>query len=130
MPFKALNELQKDIYANLLSQEEGFRGFFSYLNYYPRGDASSLIKSFYHGKLCGNSEISHIAARYPVELAYVLAIISAEDSTSMIPNWVNMRYPAVSNVIRLLRNTVCAEGLFILPQPAQYLQAVKPDFRI
>ncbi len=108
--FHSLNELQKDIYADLLSQEEGFRGFFSYLNYYPRGDASSLIKSFYHGKLCGNSEISHIAARYPVELAYVLAIISAEDSTSMIPNWVNMRYPAVSNVIRLLRNTVCAEG--------------------
>lgn len=31
--FQSLNELQKDIYADLLSQEEGFRGFFSYLNY-------------------------------------------------------------------------------------------------
>lgn len=45
-------------------------GFFSYLNYYPRGDISSLIKRFYYGKLCGNSDIVSIAARYLVELAY------------------------------------------------------------
>lgn len=108
--FHSLNELQKDIYADLLCQKEEFRGFFSYLNYYPRGDASSLIKSFYYGKLCGNSDIAHIAGRYPVELAYVLAMISAKDTTSMIPNWVNMQFPAVSNVIRLLRNTICTEG--------------------
>lgn len=108
--FHGLNELQKDIYAELLGQKEEFRGFFSYLNYYPRGDASSLIKSFFYGKLCGNSDIAYIAGRYPVELAYVLAMISAKDTTSMIPSWVNMKYPAVSNVIRLLRNTVCAEG--------------------
>ena len=40
----------------------------------------------------------------------MLAMISAKDTTSMIPNWVNMQYPAVSNVIRLLRGTTCAEG--------------------
>lgn len=40
----------------------------------------------------------------------MLALISAKDTTSMIPGWVNMQYPAVSNVIRLLRNTTCAEG--------------------
>ncbi len=108
--FHSLNELQKDIYADLLSQKEEFRGFFSYLNYYPRGDASSLIKSFYHGKLCSNSDVAYIAERYPVELAYVLAMISAEDTTSIMPGWVNMRYPAVSNVIRLICNTACTEG--------------------
>lgn len=108
--FHNLNDLQKDIYADLLGGKEEFRGFFSYLNYYPRGDASSLIKSFYYGKLCGNSDIAYIAGRYPVELAYALAMISAKDTTSMTPGWVHMKYPAVSNVIRLLRNTVCAEG--------------------
>lgn len=108
--FHSLGELQKDIYADLLGQQEEFRGFFSYLNYYSRGDTSSLIKSYYYGKLCGNSDIGSIAGRYPVELAYVLALISAKDTTSMIPGWVNMQYPAVSNVIRLLRNTTCAEG--------------------
>ena len=108
--FHSLNELQKDIYADLLSQKEEFRGFFSYLNYYPRGDASSLIKSFFYGKLCNNCDIASIAGRYPVELAYVLAMISAKDTTSMIPGWISMKYPAVSNVIRLLRNTRCAEG--------------------
>lgn len=74
--FHSLSELQKDVYADLLGRKEEFRGFFSYLNYYPRGDASSLIKRFYDGKLCGNSDIVSIAARYPVELAYVLAMIS------------------------------------------------------
>lgn len=117
--FHSLSALQKDIYAVLLGQKEEFRGFFSYfydlhalnvLKNELRGDISSLIKSFYDGKLCSNSDIAHIAARYPAELAYVLAMISAKDTTSMIPNWINMQYPAVSNVIRLLRGTTCAEG--------------------
>lgn len=108
--FHALNELQKDIYAYLLCSKEEFRGLFSYLNYYPRGDASSLIKSFYYGKLCSNSDIAYIGKCYPVELAYVLSIISARDTTSMIPNWVIMQYPAISNIIRLLRNMNCAAG--------------------
>lgn len=108
--FRSLNEMQKDIYVYLLGTKKEFRGFFSYFNYYSRGDASSLIKSFYCGKLCSNSDIAHIAESYPVELAYVLSMISARDTTSMIPNWVIMQYPAVSNVIRLLRNTICAEG--------------------
>ncbi len=108
--FHSLNELQKDIYAYLLCSKEEFRGLFSYLNYYPRGDASSLIKSFYYGKLCGNSDIAYIDKCYPVELAYVLSIISARDTTSMIPNWVIMQYPAISNIIRLLRNMNCAAG--------------------
>lgn len=38
-----------------------------------------------------------------------MAMISAKDTTSIIPNWVNMKFPAVSNVIRLLRGTICAE---------------------
>lgn len=111
--FHALNELQKDIYAYLLCSKEEFRGLFSYLNYYPRGDASSLIKSFYYGKLCSNSDIAYIGKCYPVELAYVLSIISARDTTSMIPNWVIMQYPAISNIIRLLRNMNCAAAVRI-----------------
>jgi len=107
--FYNLNELQKDIYAELLYQEEEFHGFFSYINYYPGRDTTNLIKALYHGKICSNCDIAGIARQYPVELAYVLAMLSAKDTTSMIPNWVNMKYPAVSNVIRLLRGTICSE---------------------
>ena len=107
--FYSLNELQKDIYADLLYHKEEFHGFFSYINYYPRRNTANLIKTVYHGKICSNCDITGIAERYPVELAYVLAMISAKDSTSMIPNWVIMKFPAVSNVIRMLRGTICAE---------------------
>ncbi|MDE7478732.1 MAG: RecQ family ATP-dependent DNA helicase, partial [Lachnospiraceae bacterium] len=107
--FHQLDDLQKDIYVNLLCSKEEFRGFFSYIDYYPSGDVSSLIKRSYDGKICSNSDIQGIVEQYPVELAYVLAVISAKDSTSIMPNWVNIKFPAVSNVIRMLRNTICAE---------------------
>lgn len=106
--FQNLDELQKDIYADLLCQREEFRGFFSFVNYFPRGDASSRIKSYYYGKICSNSDVERIVEQYPVEIAYVLAMLSEKDTASIIPNWVNIKFPAVSNVIRLLRNTVCA----------------------
>jgi ATP-dependent DNA helicase RecQ len=105
--FNSMNDLQKDIYADLLCQKEEFHGFFSYMNYYPRGNAVEMIKSLYYGKICSNCDIEMIAERYPIELAYSLAVISAEDKSSIIPNWVNMTYPEISAVIRKLRNKPC-----------------------
>ena len=46
----------------------------------------------------------------PIELAYCLALITAEDVHSVIPRWVHINYPAVDNVMRLLRNTPCSDG--------------------
>lgn len=107
--FYSLNELQKEIYADLLYHREEFHGFFSYINYFPRRNTANLIKTVYYGKICSNCDIGAISKQYPVELAYVLAMISAKDTTSIIPNWVNMKFPAVSNVIRMLRGTICPE---------------------
>jgi ATP-dependent DNA helicase RecQ len=105
--FNNMNDLQKDIYADLLYPQEEFHGFFSYMNYYPRGNASDIIKRLYYGKICSNCGIEEIAKRYPVELAYSLALISAEDTSSIIPSWVNMTYPEISTVMRRLRNKPC-----------------------
>jgi ATP-dependent DNA helicase RecQ len=77
------------------------------MNYYPRGNASDIIKRLYYGKICSNCGIEEIAKRYPVELAYSLALISAEDTSSIIPSWVNMTYPEISTVMRRLRNKPC-----------------------
>lgn len=107
--FNNMDNLQKGIYTNLLRQKEEFRGFFSYVNYECRGEAADLIREFYYGKICSNCNVEGMVNWYPVELAYALAMISAEDTTSIIPNWVNMRYPAVSYVIKQLRGTICPQ---------------------
>lgn len=107
--FNSMDNLQKGIYTNLLCQKEEFRGFFSYVNYKCKGNAEDLIREFYYGKICRNSNIEGMINWYPIELAYALAMISAKDTTSIIPRWVNMRYPAVSYVIRQLRSTICPQ---------------------
>ncbi|MCM1105396.1 MAG: RecQ family ATP-dependent DNA helicase [Blautia sp.] len=105
--FAQLDEVQKDIYAGLLCQKEEFQGFFSYVGYSPKGDAADEICQYYHGKICDYCDVEVLRILYPVELAYALAMLSAEDQTSIIPPWVNRNYPAVQTVIAKLRNTPC-----------------------
>ena len=110
--FEGLTALHKDIYADLLGQTEEFRGFFSYLNHTPHSHAPELIRILYHGKICDNSDLELFSKQYPIELAYVLAMLDAEDSTSILPGWVTMNFPAVFSIIKALRATECAARCF------------------
>lgn len=106
--FAGLHELQKDIYTDLLCQKKEFHGFFSYVNRYSKGNTAAKIKKYFYGKICENCDVERLVNLYPVELAYALAIISTKDKTSIIPNWVNRTYPAISSLIIKMRNTPCA----------------------
>lgn len=110
--FQSLTELHKDIYADLLGQTEEFSGFFSYLSHTAHSRAPELIRILYHGKICDNCDLEMFSERYPIELAYVLAMLDAEDSTSIIPGWVTMNFPAVYDIIKALRTTECAARCF------------------
>ncbi len=69
--------------------------------------------------VCGHNIIHH-DAKYllgdekhrwqPVELVYALALISANERSSITPAWVLHNYPNVENVVRLLRHTHCETG--------------------
>lgn len=98
--FYGMSEIQKEIYAGLLCQKEEFRGFFSYVNFYPKGNTADLIQSAYRGKMCSSSDIEKMVKCSPIELAYALAMISAENSASVIPGWVNIRFPDVSSLLK------------------------------
>ena len=50
-----------------------------------------------------------VAKRYPIELAYALAIIDATDPSSLTPAWVLRNYPKVNNVMTFICNTPCGE---------------------
>ncbi len=107
--FQNMDPLQREIYAALLCRKEEFQGFFSYVGFTSDKDAEHLIRSLCEHRICSNCNLEEFSLRYPIELAYVVAIISAQDAASMIPGWVIRTFPAVSYVIKKLRNTHCHE---------------------
>ncbi len=110
---KAFNQLSdnlKSIYYSLLRAHEPFAGFFDYARYNSDADAASIIKTEFSGLICDNAGLRDIIASHPVELAYCLALIKADDRYSLTPPWVYRNFPFVENIITLLRNTPCGSN--------------------
>ncbi len=107
--FNALDDALKNIYCSLLYEQKEFFGFFMYMGYTPKGDLPTEIIQKFREDICHNCDLSALIRSYPIELAYCLALISAEDKYSIVPHWVHMNYPAVENVMRLLRSTPCGK---------------------
>lgn len=107
--FEALDDSLKNIFCSLLYEHKEFYGYFRYMGYTPSGDLPSLIAGRFNSDICLNCDISTLIRFYPIELAYCLALISADDRYSIIPHWVHINYPAVENIMRLLRSTPCGK---------------------
>lgn len=121
----AWNQLSPDrqeLYYQLLHDTEQFGGFFKYINYTPfkqqswlgrilnsRPDWSQLILKEFEGKICSHADFKTLVRQYPIELAYCLAVIGADDIFSITPAWVIRNYPQVVNVMNLLCNTSCGD---------------------
>lgn len=120
--WKHLSQQKQAIFYQLLHDKTVFGGFFKYVGYTPPKQASlfgrflsstpdirSLILSEYQGKICINANLSGIMNSHPIELAYALAVIGADDIMSITPAWVQRNYPHMSSVMNQLRNTPCGE---------------------
>ena len=119
----AWNELAPDrqeIYYQLLCQTKEFGGFFKYVQYIStaqqsflervlntQSDLPKLIPKEFEGKVCSHADFEMLVKSYPIELAYCLAVIGADDVFSITPAWVLHNYPQVVNVMNLLCNTSC-----------------------
>ena len=117
---KLPNELQH-IFYNLLKDFTEFKGFFEYIHFSPFSMSNNgllrlfkkneiRIKEFFAGKICAHADIELMVKKYPVELAYALALINAGDSLSIIPPWTLKNYPKIYDLIVLLKNKPCTEG--------------------
>ena len=78
--------------------------------YDPAADAERLIRDRFDGKICSNAKLRTLIRKYPLELAYCLALINAGDSRSAIAPWVSRNYPKVNDILNKLCNTPCSEG--------------------
>ena len=121
----AWNQLSNDrqeIYYQLLHDTDQFKGFFRYVGYSSTFQQSilgrllgtqpnwtQLILKEFEGKVCSHSDVDTLVRQYPIELAYCLAVIGADDIFSITPAWVIRNYPQVVNVMNLLCNTSCGD---------------------
>lgn len=109
--WNGLSHRRKMIYRGLLSTVREFEGFFAHVakeefDGHPLIDA---IRQEYDGRICSHANLAAVVKHYPVELAYTLAVIGADDIMSITPAWVMRNYPKVANVMNFLRNTPCGE---------------------
>jgi ATP-dependent DNA helicase RecQ len=113
-----LSHNRQEIYYQLLHQTREFEGFFKYVDYSkpssffgrilkPQQDCTSLILNEFNNKICSHADFDTLLKQYPIELAYCLAVIGADDIFSITPAWVTRNYPQVVNVMNMLRNTSC-----------------------
>ena len=108
--FLALSREMQSIYFGLLGHTPIFSGFFQYLDFTAEEDAEKAIRRKFLGQLCENADLDLMIRRTPIELAYTLALIRADDKASITPPWVIRNYPRMNNVMKLLRAAPCQSG--------------------
>ena len=115
-----LSQRKQEIYYQLLHDTEQFKGFFKFIGYSSsvqqsflgrllrtKPDLGQLVLSEFEGKVCSHADFDLLVWQYPIELAYCLAVIAADDVFSITPAWVIRNYPQVINVMNMLCNTSC-----------------------
>ena len=108
--YRALPSKLRRIFCSLLHGTKQFHGFFRLLNEQPAADPEHAIREYFCGKICTSVDLSLLIKKVPIELAYTLALVNTNDRYSVPPAWVLRNYPRINNVIRILRNTPCADG--------------------
>lgn len=107
--FQRLPFFVRNIFYGLLHDAPEFSGFFDYLDQSAFGNTEMDIRVEFRGQICRQAELGLMMRKTPVELAYTLALIRADDKHSITPPWVIKNYPRMDNVMKLLRGTPCTD---------------------
>ena len=109
--FDGMEDGLKRIFYALLHDRKEFLSFFHFIDYSPHdNNVASLIHNRFIDKICANMQLDNPIVDNPIELAYCLALINANDRYSITPPWVVRTYPEVERLMSLLRNRPCVPG--------------------
>lgn len=108
--YDALPQKLQMIFYLLLHERREFAGFFTYMRKSWEEDAQAQICMYFKGNICEHAKLEPMIQQYPVELAYCLALIGANDKHSVIPHWVHIHFPYVENIMSQLRSQPCEAG--------------------
>ncbi len=104
------NKLKRILYF-LLRDKREFSSFFYFLGYTEgHMNVEKEIREKFKSWICEQSNLTDIILQYPAELAYCLALINADSRYSITPPWVLRNFPAVEQVMFLLRRSPCIKG--------------------
>ncbi|ULQ55830.1 RecQ family ATP-dependent DNA helicase [Flavihumibacter rivuli] len=128
--FQRLNPNVQQIFYHLLTPDHRFKHFFEYIAFRPTSNSNllNLIRDSYQGKFCFNSPLESIIETEPVELAYALALIGAQDRQSILPRWLLFTFPRLEYVLKLLRGTPCPESCQYCSESLDARRALKKYF--
>ncbi|NBI65653.1 RecQ family ATP-dependent DNA helicase [Pseudoflavonifractor sp. 60] len=109
--FSRLSAPRQELYYGLLNPFEEFQGFFACLGFRPQcPDLEEAVRREFAGQLCQHADLRGLIDRWPMELAYALALIGCGDCHSVTPPWLVKTRPKIEYVIRRLRGRPCREG--------------------
>jgi len=113
--FNRLDGDMKKILFGLLAKTKEFSGFFDYLGISENASMNiegltKRIRIRFEEQICHHTNLSNAILESPIELAYCLSLINADDEASVTPPWVMKMYPEVDRLMFLLRANPCIEG--------------------
>lgn len=107
--FNSLEKTLRDIYGELLSKKKEFSGFFHSVSWRHAffANPEKMIRGYFKDSICNHANLEELIRGFPIELAYALALITAEDKKSITPGWVLHAYPNIQHVFQVLRSKPC-----------------------
>lgn len=127
--FRQTDNALRDIFFLLLRNDKHFRAFFRFLDYSTDAvDAVALIRERFKDEICNHADLRQLVSDCPVELAYCLSLINADNHTSIFPRWVLKNYPEAERAMFLLRNKPCLTGCSYCDRALDAHRALKKFF--
>lgn len=128
--FDRLDVELKAIFFHLLRDLPAFSAFFRYLQFRPAdgSDPMGKIRQKFRSDICAEANLPRLAAQYPAELAYCLALIDCHDRYSVVPPWVLKNFPKTEWVMAALRNKPCLKGCLYCNQHLDIFKGLKDHF--
>lgn len=109
--FKQTDEELKQIFYLLLNDKKEFRSFFRFIDYTSsHTNIEKLIRQKFQSEICEQADLTKIISEHPIELAFCLSLINANNRYSITPPWVLKNYPEVERIMFRLRNKPCVSG--------------------
>lgn len=114
--FHRMDKTLQQILYLLLKDQQQFSAFFHYLDYSenhpdnfedPIVEAGQLIRLLFENKICQHADVESMIAEQPIQLAYCLSLIQADDRYSITPRWVLANFPEVEVILFKLRSKPC-----------------------
>lgn len=127
--FQKLDPQLQELYFLLLKDQKYFSAFFRFISYISHNNTiEKIIQQVFYSKICENCALSKIISEYPIELAYCLALIGAENRFSITPPWVLKNFPEVHRILFLLRSIPCLKGCSYCNQSLDINRGLKRFF--